>query len=210
MLRLTLVRHGITEWNRLGRWQGHTDTELSPEGERQARQLGRRWQGRRFDRVYSSDLRRAHRTAELALPDAEIILEPRLREVSFGEFDGKTEQENRLHPLFADWAADPYRSPAPGGESLEDLLIRLLPWVSELEDGLDVVAFSHSCTLRTLISHLVRLPMEPREGRIWPFVITTPHTSVSVLERSGSDWSLVRLADDAHLEPAFAPQETPA
>ncbi|WP_045233917.1 histidine phosphatase family protein, partial [Deinococcus pimensis] len=62
-MRLTLVRHGVTEWNAVGRWQGHADTPLSPDGERQARLLGRRLAGERFDLVYTSDLSRAARTA---------------------------------------------------------------------------------------------------------------------------------------------------
>ncbi len=61
MTTLILVRHGETEWNRVGRWQGHADIPLSDEGHSQAQRLGERLrrEGQRFDHLYASDLHRA-------------------------------------------------------------------------------------------------------------------------------------------------------
>ena len=68
--QLWLVRHGETEWNVVGRVQGHTKTELNEKGRLQAGELGRRLRGKNFAAVYASDLPRAYQTAEIAVAEA--------------------------------------------------------------------------------------------------------------------------------------------
>jgi broad specificity phosphatase PhoE len=90
---LLLVRHGETDWNRDGRWQGHSNTHLNDEGREQARRVAR--EIRDVDVVYSSDLARARETAEiiaaeLGLP---VRVDSRLRERSFGAWEGLTAAE---------------------------------------------------------------------------------------------------------------------
>ncbi len=65
MTTLLLVRHGETDWNAEGRLQGHTDRPLSDYGRRQARRLGEELEGEGLEAIYSSDLARAHETAEI-------------------------------------------------------------------------------------------------------------------------------------------------
>src|SRR5277367_5112051 len=97
--RLWLVRHGETDWNAVGRVQGHTPTELNERGRGQARELGRLLKGRSFAAVWSSDLPRAYQTAELLvdaagfLPRLAVEKTERLRERSFGKYEGMTVQE---------------------------------------------------------------------------------------------------------------------
>lgn len=199
-MKLTLVRHGVTEWNTLGRWQGHSDNHLSEAGERQARLLARRLRDEPFDVVYSSDLARARRTAELALPGAAVRVDARLREVNFGEFDGGTFEQIRLHPLFAAWSERPFDAPTPGGESLGDVVARGLAWAATLQEGANVVAFTHSLFIRSLVCHLLGVPFRASPHRIFPVPLSTPHTSLTVLKRAGTEWTLERLGDDSHLE----------
>jgi broad specificity phosphatase PhoE len=87
---LLLVRHGETDWNAEGRLQGHTDRPLSDYGRRQARRLAEELEGEELEAIYSSDLARAHETAEivgerLGLP---VALEPELREKDWGTWEG--------------------------------------------------------------------------------------------------------------------------
>ncbi|PYE52918.1 histidine phosphatase family protein [Deinococcus yavapaiensis] len=199
-MKLTFVRHGVTEWNTLGRWQGHSDNPLSEAGEHQARLLARRLKGQSFDLVYSSDLVRARRTAELALPGVSVLVDERLREVHFGEFDGRTFDQIRLHPLFATWAERPFEVPTPSGESLSEVVTRGLAWASTLPDGANVVTFTHSLFIRSLVCHLIDIPFRSSPHRIFPVPLSTPHTSLTVVRRAENDWTLERLGDDSHLE----------
>jgi broad specificity phosphatase PhoE len=90
---LLLVRHGETDWNRDGRWQGHSDTRLNEAGREQARRVARELA--HVDVVYSSDLARARETAEIIAGDLglEVNVDPRLRERSFGGWEGLTAAE---------------------------------------------------------------------------------------------------------------------
>jgi broad specificity phosphatase PhoE len=92
--KLLLVRHGETDWNRDGRWQGGSDTRLNDLGREQARALAEQLDGD-IDVLYSSDLARARETAEIvaAKLGLEVRLDPRLRERGFGSWEGLTMPE---------------------------------------------------------------------------------------------------------------------
>ncbi len=113
---LLLVRHGETDWNRDGRWQGHSDTHLNDVGREQAARLAAELDG--VDVVYSSDLARARETAEIvaARLDLPVQLDARLRERSFGAWEGKTgpEIESEFVAAHAEW-----RAGGPGADDAE-------------------------------------------------------------------------------------------
>jgi broad specificity phosphatase PhoE len=90
---LLLVRHGETDWNRDGRWQGHSDTHLNEIGRAQAERVAGELDG--VDVVYSSDLARARETAEIIARrlDLPVLFDSRLRERSFGAWEGLTAGE---------------------------------------------------------------------------------------------------------------------
>jgi broad specificity phosphatase PhoE len=104
---LLLVRHGETDWNRTGRWQGHSNTPLNELGRQQARELAESLGG--VDVVYSSDLDRARETAEILAErlGADVQFDPRLRERSFGAWEGLTsaEIEERFGEAHRRWQA---------------------------------------------------------------------------------------------------------
>ncbi|MFC4454619.1 histidine phosphatase family protein [Deinococcus sonorensis] len=199
-MRLTLVRHGITTWNREGRWQGHTDTPLSPEGEAQARRLAVRLRHAHFDQVWSSDLQRAQQTAQLALPGRTPQLDPRLREVHFGQYDGHTYAENRVHPEFEQWQQDSWTQAPPGGESLRAVGERARAWAEQLTDGQEVVAFTHGGTVRALTSLLLAWPTAAQPGAALPFPLRLLHASITRLVREEGRWALETWNDIGHLE----------
>ena len=95
MTTLLLVRHGETDWNADGRLQGQTDRPLSDFGRRQARQLAEELEGEEFAAIYSSDLARAHETAQIIGEHLglAVALDPDLREKDWGTWEGLTAVE---------------------------------------------------------------------------------------------------------------------
>jgi probable phosphoglycerate mutase len=153
-----LARHGETDWNRDGRWQGHTDIALNDAGREQARALAALLGGRGIGRVHASDLRRAHETAEIvaaALGVAAPVVDRDLRERSFGIFEGLTRDECAArHPEhWAAYRAEVSRVP-PGAESHEALARRMHGAVARAAAGGDavpVLVVSHGGSIRALI-----------------------------------------------------------
>jgi broad specificity phosphatase PhoE len=101
MTTLFLVRHGQTDWNLEGRWQGHADPPLNELGRDQARALAESLPGWELDAIWSSDLARTRETAEIVGDRVGVAVrfDPRLREVDVGEWSGLTTAEvERLYP----------------------------------------------------------------------------------------------------------------
>ena len=95
------VRHGQTEWNRLGRMQGHIDIELNEEGKKQAQIVKEKLSGVKFDKVFSSPLKRAVETAQI-ISSQDIVIDDRLIERFNGELEGKLKEEIEVYPDFND------------------------------------------------------------------------------------------------------------
>ncbi len=172
---LYLIRHGETEWNVLGRIQGRSDVPLSPRGEEQARQLAHWMRNLRLYRVIASDLARARRTAEVLVGSgARVSMDERLRERSFGPFEGWTmsailvELQERFSPMPESF--DPLEAwPSGSGvECLEDLLNRTGAVVAEhQEDAVkrNIALVTHGNVVHTLLVHLLQL-RGPRSIRL--------------------------------------------
>lgn len=197
MLRLTLIRHALTDWNASGRFQGSADTELNEEGRAQARRL-RDYVARLEPdaEVYSSPLKRAAETATIAFPGHEVRYDPRLKELSFGEFEGKTQAENELHPGWATWFSDPFGLAAPGGESYSMLRQRAVAWMDEVvaSDAQHVVAVTHSGTIQMILAHVLGV-----EKVRWRKRIYLRHASVSRVLFRGEEILVERVNDTRHL-----------
>ena len=162
---LVLLRHGETGMNRLGRYQGWSDLDLTPRGIRQARAAGRLLEEARIrtGMVWSSDLVRARRTAALAFPDATVRCDARLREIDFGAWDGLTWQEAAARSPDAHdaWFRDPETVAPPGGETLSEVRSRVMEWFREcMESAVDgpLVGVTHGGPLRLLVAHLLGFP----------------------------------------------------
>ncbi|APC40473.1 histidine phosphatase family protein [Clostridium estertheticum] len=116
---ITLVRHGETNWNVLGKFQGCKDIILSNEGILQAQYLNERFQNK-FDYIYTSPLKRAHETAEIISKGSDIIpmIEPGIKEIDFGEWEGLTikEVETNYPKELVLWRSDELNGPMCGGE----------------------------------------------------------------------------------------------
>src|SRR2546426_903761 len=166
-LRLFLVRHAQTEWNSLARAQGHTDIPLDEAGLRQARRLGEYFATDPVKAVYSSDLKRSLQTAEAIAEscNVDIIRDVRLRERSFGEWEGLPFEELREnyrvaagHGQFASPGSASEKFTPPGGESLHIVWQRLASFVDEFvqEQTEDAVIVSHGGANGMLMAQFVK------------------------------------------------------
>ena len=195
-LELWLIRHGETDWNTQGRIQGFANQPLNAKGISQAQRLAARLAGVRFDAVYASDLERARVTAQTALPGADLQLDQRLRELSYGVLEGKawssmTEEEAAIAEC---WHRDPYTRRVPGGESYGDLSARVEAFRADLPGDARVVAFTHGGTIRSALYGLIGRP----NGAAWR--VTIDNTSITRLRFDERGTTIVGVNDRAHLE----------
>jgi broad specificity phosphatase PhoE len=173
--RLWLIRHGETEWSRLGRHTGRTDVPLTPLGREHASALGRALRGQTFSAVLTSPLSRARETARLAgFPDATV--EPDLAEWDYGALEGR--RSEAIAAEFPGWTI--WRGPWPQGETIEDVA-RRADRVLDRVRGLtgDVALFSHGHLLRVLAARWLEL--EPTAGSL--FALSTATVSILGWER---------------------------
>jgi broad specificity phosphatase PhoE len=167
MTRFCLVRHGQTAWNLEGRYQGQSDIPLNAAGLEQARELARTLQNVRFDAVYSSDLVRALETANtiIALHDhLQVHVDPRLREINQGEWEGVQIEEIRTQYAHL-WQArqvDPVNLRPPGGETVGEVFQRMhsaLDEIARLFQGGNVLVVSHGLALATILCFTQGFPI---------------------------------------------------
>lgn len=160
--RIVLVRHGETEWSRIGRHTGRTDVDLTAAGEEQARAIEPLVADRPFGRVLVSPLQRAQRTAQLAgIQDFETNAD--LAEWDYGRYEGLTTEQ--ITAEYGDawlvWDADGVAFPLPGEsvEALGERADRVLGEVaSTLQAGSDVLLVAHGHLLRALASRWIGEP----------------------------------------------------
>jgi broad specificity phosphatase PhoE len=170
---ILLVRHGETDWNREGRFQGHADPPLNAAGRGQAEILAEQLAGDGIEAIHTSDLRRARETAtivadRLGLP---VTAHRGLREIDVGAFQGLTREEIDArwpdaravvseHGYGADW----------GGESLEQLAARVVPALVEIASvhgGERVLVVGHGGTIRAALAHADGVDVLAHR-KIWP------------------------------------------
>ena len=166
-MKLHLVRHGETEWNKLGRFQGQRDIALNPRGLAQAKETARAMADDGVIALYSSPLQRTMQVAnEISrLTSVPVVPLPGVKELNLGELEGVTGEEMRtIWPdVYSAWSQDPGTLSMPKGESLsqlQDRAWRSLQEVEKAHSGDDViVVVSHNFAIRTMIHKVLGLPL---------------------------------------------------
>ena len=172
MPQLILLRHGQSEWNLENRFTGWVDVDLSPKGEEEARAAGPLLKDFQIDFLFTSVLKRAVRTAELALAIAGKSNIPtqrseKLNERHYGDLQGLIKDD--IAKQYGDaqlkiWRRS-YDVPPPNGESLKDTQARCIPYYVEhiepkLREGKNVLIVAHGNSLRSIVMHLENLTPE--------------------------------------------------
>jgi broad specificity phosphatase PhoE len=189
-----LARHGETTWSQTGQHTRITDLALTELGERNAQRLGGRLSGIVFESVFTSPLRRARRTCELAGFGAVAEIDPNLLEWNYGDYEGRRSVE--IHAERPDWQL--FRDGAPGGESPQQVAERADRVVDRLRavSG-NVLIFSSGHFLRVLAGSWIGV--EPYEAR--SLMLSTGSLSVLGYEHNFEQPAITLWNDTNHLLP---------
>jgi len=172
MALLILLRHGESQWNLENRFTGWMDVDLSEKGKMEAEEAGRKLQPFHIDKAYTSVLKRAIRTLEIALDAAgkkniPVVRDQALNERHYGELQGlnKAETAKKFGEKQVHLWRRSYDVAPPGGESLKDTAARTLPYfheriMTDLKDGRNILVAAHGNSLRSIVMELDRLTRE--------------------------------------------------
>ena len=202
-MKLVLVRHGETEWNKLGRFQGHCDISLNCRGIAQARETALAVVGWQHSGVYSSPL---HRTMQVAdeisrLGGMPVVGMPGFKELSLGDLEGVTGEEMRAGwpEVFSAWRDDPALVSMPNGESLGDLQERAWSSLVELEQAHSedeaLIVVSHNFAIRTMVGKILGMSLSNFHS------MSLSLSSISVIESDQRGRRLLSYNSTWHLSP---------
>lgn len=161
-MEIYIIRHGKTDWNNVKRLQGRTDIELNDEGIELAKKTAKGLKDVKFDVIYSSPLKRAVKTAEIIAfgNDVPIIIDDRLMEISFGEYEGKHSPKLRENPneAFYHFFDRPEKYLPETGENFLEVIERTKSFVKELEEKKDelkrIMIVGHGAVNKGLMCHM--------------------------------------------------------
>ncbi|HZQ29798.1 MAG TPA: histidine phosphatase family protein [Patescibacteria group bacterium] len=169
MAKVFIFRHGETTDNKEGIFSGNRDVDLTEEGILEAQKIGEELKNESVTRAYQSDLIRSKHTLELVLngyhPNVEIITDPRIKERDYGDLTGtkKEELEAKDPADFKVWHRS-YDIPPPNGESIKEVEVRVLSFLSDLKDQAkkdDVILISaHGNSIRPMRRYFENLTIE--------------------------------------------------
>ncbi|MFC1903572.1 histidine phosphatase family protein [Chloroflexota bacterium] len=201
MSKILMVRHGETKGNSAERLWGDTDIELGAEGIRQAEQLRDRLAPEKIDFIYTSDMKRAIKTARIIAShhQLDITICPELHELNFGKCEGLTFKEiwQRYPELMEKWPNRDLTFRYPGGESMTELNSRAIKFLSRLNKHSSeetVLVVAHNGVLHFVICHLLQI-----DAICWRQV-RTDLASLSIIETNPNGSILTLLNDVSHLK----------
>lgn len=192
-VRIVIVRHAETSWSISGQHTGATDLPLTPGGRARVSTLREALAEHSFERVFTSPLRRARQTCDLAGFGARAEVRTELSEWDYGDYEGRTTAS--IHQSAPGWSL--WTDGAPGGETPEQIRDRVDRLITELRTGEgDVVVFSHGHLSRVLAVRWIGLPVETARALLFGTAamgVLGSDRGVPVIER----WN-----DDCHLRSA--------
>lgn len=194
--QFVLIRHGITEWNKKGRYCGCKDVTLNSQGRAQARKLRRIAKAFVFDRVYSSNRKRAMQTARIMFNGTRIIKVRALREINFGRLEGLSHKEimKRIPEEYRKWLKDPFENRIPKAEPVKIFKNRvksIMRKIACLNDGNTVAIVCHGGVIGMFVSSILK------NRNFWRYVPSS--ASITVVEYKKDIPRIKLFNDTAHL-----------
>jgi probable phosphoglycerate mutase len=196
---LFIIRHPQATGNLIRHFQGHTDTDLTPDGERQADILAEHFRSIPFDVIYSSDLKRAAVTASKIAAGREHIITPVLREINAGVWeDGDITTFPETHPVESDlWNNEPERFYIENGETMAEVYARVSGFITKIAEkhyGKTVAVVSHGCVIRNLLCFMKYGDIAHLREVEW-----SNNAAISFAEYEDGCWSVKYMNNEDHL-----------
>jgi probable phosphoglycerate mutase len=185
--RIILVRHGETDWNKQGRFQGQIDIPLNQNGKFQAKAASEFLKNNIIQKAFSSSLSRPKETAQIILnehPGVEISLKDSLKEIGHGKWEGKLESEisSDWPDLLKTWKTSPEKVQMPDGENINEVSIRSISGWNEickdLKNEETALVVAHDAVNKTILCHLLGL----MPSKIW--MIKQGNGGITVIDLS--------------------------
>ena len=195
-----IVRHGQTEWNLLGKTQGHGNSDLTPKGIEQAELLADSMTKYPIDYIYSSDLGRAYQTAEIIGNKLNIEVEKTeaLREMNFGTWEGRIIKDIiEVDPeLYKMWRNEPHLAKIPQGETLSQIKERTDAFIKEINekyDGKHIVLVTHSLCARIMLLSFLDSDVKNI------YRINQANTALNIIELRDYGPVVMKMNDTTHI-----------
>lgn len=202
-MRLLLVRHGQTAWNKQSRYLGSTDIDLDRTGRTQAQMLSQRLRGETINAFYSSDLLRARHYAKVIAMGRPIIENPSFREMRFGSFEGLTHAEamNRYPAIYQEWLANPLNSAPPKGEKLIEFSQRIrdaLRQIISVNADATVCIVTHAGPIKVILCDCLGWELD----KIWQ--VQASSASINMIEFDNETTKIISQNDTSYLTETIA------
>ena len=196
-----IVRHGQTNWNILGKTQGHENSDLTKKGEEQAFELAKAIKEYPIDYIYSSDLGRAVQTAEIVGSQIGIdtCKTKSLREMGFGDWEGLLIDEIKKNheKTYETWRNTPHLVNIPNGETLDIIKDSVDKFINELNEKYDnkhILLVSHSVTVRVMLLSFLNSSVENI------YRIKQDNTALNIVEYRDYGPVIIKMNDTSHIK----------
>ncbi len=203
-MNLTLIRHGETDWNKARRIQGHIDIGLNIFGLQQAHSCSKHLANEDFDKVFSSPLSRAYKTAEIISSKKKytVSLHDDLQEINMGKWQGLVWSEiRRIHAdLYTEFERVGDFSKVYKGESFQELQDRAVNFLNYLVESPyeNVLAVSHGGLIKVLVCYVLGLELSKRTR------FNIDNLSITRLTYFDDKWTLMSLNESSYLDNLFS------
>ncbi len=196
-----IVRHGQTNWNILGKTQGHGNSDLTAKGIEQANELSESIVNYPIDYIYSSDLGRAVQTAQILGDKLNIEVKETesLREMGFGEWEGLLIDEIKANyaNVYTTWRNEPHLAQIPGGETLHLIKDRVDSFIQSLNEkyyNKHILLVTHSVTVRVMLLAFLNSGMENI------YRIKQDNTALNIVEYRDYGPVVIKMNDTSHIK----------
>ena len=196
-----IARHGQTNWNILGKTQGHGNSDLTDKGKEQAQQLASALKEYPIDLIFTSDLGRAIETAQIIGKEIDVKVEETnaLREMGFGAWEGLLIDEIKkdYSSAYDTWRNEPHLVDIPGGETLHIIKERVDNFIKELNDKYDnkhILLVSHTITVRVMLLSFLNSGVENI------YRIKQDNTALNIVEFRNYGPVIHKLNDTSHIK----------